>query len=207
MQNLAYLDEDGNIHSVNDLDYDFEDKPMLGATAPMNLDALADHAAAEKAELKKQVEEAARQAEWLKTHGLSERERKLQEHAAAEAKILKLQKGQYMNLDALADHAAAEKAELKKQVEEAARQAEWMKTHGLSERERKLQEHAAAEAKILKLQKGQYMNLDALADHAAAEQAELKKQVEEAARQAEWKKTHGLSERDRRLQEHAAAEA
>lgn len=130
---------------------------LLGAVAPMNLDALADHAAAEKAELKKQVEEAARQAEWLKTHGLSERERKLQKHAAAEAKILKLQNGQYMNLDALADHAAAEKAELKKQVEEAARQAEWLKTHGLSERERRLQEHAAAEAKILKLQNGQYL--------------------------------------------------
>jgi hypothetical protein len=57
------------------------------------------------------------------------------------------------NLMSLKDHAKAEKELLKRQAIERANQAEWVKTHGMSERERNLIAHAEAEKKILDLQK------------------------------------------------------
>ena len=57
------------------------------------------------------------------------------------------------NLMSLKDHAKAEKELLKRQAVERANQAEWVKTHGMSERERNLIAHAEAEKKILDLQK------------------------------------------------------
>ena len=56
VMNLAYLGEDGDVKHVN--------HGMLGATAPMNLMSIEDHAEAEQNVLRQQAVERANQAEW-----------------------------------------------------------------------------------------------------------------------------------------------
>jgi len=91
LQKLAYLGEDGDVKHVN--------HGMLGATAPMNLMSIEDHAEAEQNVLRQQAVERANQAEWKKTQGMTGRERKLIAHAQAEKKILDLQKLGYIGED------------------------------------------------------------------------------------------------------------
>jgi hypothetical protein len=175
MQNLAYLGHDNKVHHVGKIT-----NGKLGASAPMNLMSIKEHAAAENRVFKQQAVARAAQAEWVKTHGLSAKERKLIAHAAAEKKILDLQKLGYLGSDGayhrnemlggigpmhlrsrshshdkkkipLEIHAAAEKKELKKQAVERANRAKYLKEKKSKDSHKKaLKKHARAEAKILK---------------------------------------------------------